>query len=347
MFKNGRLRLLMTLCGFRHLGDTDDPQASWIIPSAISAAQLKQALDLINKNEFSPPIFDDGHEAEDFLRRKSAAAGAARRRVAYDDENSGIDNDDVSEEELFPAGGPTVRKANALKQLKKSIRRRRQQSVDGSDDDGADDEKRKAREEARKAKEIEKQRKIKSALYVNDSDEETDEERDRAFFAREEETRNRTKGEILKELLGIGKATKGDEKKKRKGAVDAAISKSKKRRAVLLSSDEDSGQSDDGGHRSRTASRRTSSTAQDNILHGSGEEIGGVDTPLSSPHVRSSQTKRMRISSEDVASSDGDAPKDVAMEDVPEGDDEEEDVPVASTARRRMRAGFVFDSDSE
>ena len=103
VFKNGHLRLLMTLIGFQRDGENDDPAASWSIPPSLSSDQLKQSLDLIKKSEFSPPTFDDGREAADFIRRKSA--GAAGRRAVFDDEDEGIDEDE-DEEPLFPAGGP-------------------------------------------------------------------------------------------------------------------------------------------------------------------------------------------------------------------------------------------------
>ena len=123
MFKNGYLRLLLSLIGFQRVGDNDDSDASWTIPPTMSADQLKQALDLIKKFEFSPPTFDDGRGAADLIRRKSA--GTTSRRAAFDDEDDGIDDDD-DEELLFPAGGPTpMNRSDVLKELKKTRRRKR------------------------------------------------------------------------------------------------------------------------------------------------------------------------------------------------------------------------------
>ncbi len=349
MFKNGYLRLLMTLIGFQQISAEDEPDASWIVPSGLSADQLKQSLELIKQNEFNPPVFDDGKEAEDLIRRKSAST-AARRREAFDDESdNGIDSGE--EEFLFPAGGPTaMKKSDALEALK-TRRRRRKSKVDEEADPSITEEERRAREEARRAKDLEKQRKIKSALYIHDSDEESDEERDRAFFEQEEKLRQRTKIAAMKELLGIGKS---NDTAKTSGNT-RATSTSKKRRANDISSDS----SDDDD--SPLARDRSSSMARDEEADSEAEaEAEATDTPLSSPHIRSSQTKRLRISSPrgssrfvsvdiPVVDLNADVDKYVGMVDVPSMDqsDDEEDVPVARTARRRVAGGFIVDSSDE
>jgi len=347
MFKNGHLRLLMTLVGFQRIGADDEPNSPWMVPSGLSADQLKQSLDLIKQNEFSPPVFDDGKEAEDLIRRKSAGT-AAKRRTAFDDESDhAIDSE---EEFLFPAGGPTTMKKSAALEALKKTRRRRRKSGSGEEEDGLTEEQRKIRADARRARELEKLRKIKSDLYIHDSDEEIDEERDRAFFEREEKLRQRT---ALQHLHGVEKL-KDDSAPKQK-AVNGAV----KRSAREMSSDSDSDIDD-----TRRTLHRSSSTARDD--EGSGNEA--TDTPLSSsPHIRSSQTKRLRISSKRVSSrsespgnTDDDASSvtggDKPMRDAPpavndldrEDDDEDNDVPVVRTAaRRRITSGFIIDSSDE
>jgi replication fork protection complex subunit Tof1/Swi1 len=349
MFKNGHLRLLMTLVGFQRIGADDEPNSPWMIPSGLSADQLKQSLDLIKQNEFSPPIFDDGKEAEDLIRRKSAGT-TAKMRTAFDDES---DNAIDSEEEfLFPAGGPTaMKKSAALEALKKTRRRRRKSgSGDEEEESGLTEEQRKIRADARRSRELEKLRKIKSDLYIHDSDEESDEERDQAFFEREEKLRQRT---ALQHLHGVEKL-KDDSAPKQK-AVNGAV----KRLAREMSSDSDSDIDD-----TRRTMHRSSSTAQDDEESGS----EATDTPLSSsPHIRSSQTKRLRISSKRVSSrsespdnTDDDASSvtggDKPMRDAHptlnnirgEDDDEDNDVPVIRTAaRRRITSGFIIDSSDE
>jgi replication fork protection complex subunit Tof1/Swi1 len=348
MFKNGHLRLLMTLVGFQRIGADDEPGSPWMIPSGLSADQLKQSLDLIKQNEFNPPVFDDGKEAEDFIRRKSAGT-AARRRTAFDNES---DNAIDSEEEfLFPAGGPTaMKKSAALEALKKIRRRRRKSGSSDEDDIGLTEEQRKIRADARRARELEKLRKIKSDLYIHDSDEESDEERDRVFFEQEEKLRQRT---ALQHLQGVQKSE--DDSAPKKGAV----SHSTKRSAREMLSDSDS--DEDGFQHSR---HRSSSTARDDLLEESGNEA--TDTPLSSsPHIRSSQTKRLRITNKRASSASGSSEdtdddalitaRDKTMMDVPvlddndgEEDDEDNEVPVVRTAaRRRVTSGFIIESSDE
>jgi replication fork protection complex subunit Tof1/Swi1 len=336
MFKNGHLRLLMTLVGFQRVGDSDDPNAAWTIPSTLTPDQLKQAFDLIKKFEFSPPTFDDGKEAADLIRRKSAGT-ASRRRAAFDDEDDGIDDDD-EEEPLFPAGGPTpMNRADVLKQLKKTRRRRRQDETEDAEDDGPTDEQLKARADARRARELEKNRKIKSELFVHDSDDESDEERDRIFFEAEEKLRQKQKITVMKGLLGVpdkqGKSTATSTKKRQSSAMsadsddndDVVVTNSRKRQssAILVDSDDDA----------TGPSGRSSSAAPENVLVES--EGDATDTPMSSPHAKSSQTKRRKVSI-------GDEPADVAM-----SDDDDEDLPVAKPVRPRVRAGFIVDSSDE
>ncbi len=349
MFKNGHLRLLMTLVGLQLIGADDEPSSPWIIPSELSADQLQQSLDLIRQNEFNPPAFDDGKEAEDMIRRKSAGT-AAKKRTAFDDES---DNAIDSEEEfLFPAGGPTaMKKSAALEALKKNRRRRRKSGSNDEEEVGLTEEQRKIRADARRARELEKLRKIKSDLYIHDSDEESDEERDRTFFEQEEKLRQRT---AWQHLHGVNKSK--DDSAPQQKAVKGGM----KRSAREMSSDSDS--NDDGDQRSR---QRSSSTARDDdLLEESGNEA--TDTPLSSsPRIRSSQTKRLRISSkrisghsESAGNTDDDSSiprEDKSMSGAPalnghgeEDDDDDNNIPIVRTAaRRRVTSGFIIESSDE
>ncbi|RDW89571.1 timeless-domain-containing protein [Coleophoma cylindrospora] len=342
IFKNGYLRLLMKLVGFELGGVDDDPDGTWIIPSALSADQLKQSLDLINQNEFSPPTFDDGKEASDFIKRVSS--GGPRKREAFDDESdNGIDDD---EEPLFPAGGPTaMKKSDALDALKKNRRLRRKRSNDDDEDGGLLDEQLQARAEARRARELEKNRKIKSELYVHDSADEDDEERDRLFFEQEEKLRQRSNIIIMKELLGLNKSkdkASDEQSKKRKSTSlldeesddDLGVIPTRKRQSSVISIE------------SGNEGSSSSSAAENN----EDSENEATDTPLSSPHLKSSQSKRQKLSGND---GDAQSAKGLATdkENEPAGvldeDDDEEDMPVARPARQRIRAGFVMDSSDE
>ena len=348
MKKNGHLRLLMSLVGFQRLGSDDDPDVSWMIPSALTADQLKQSLDLIKQSEFSPPIFDDGQEAEDYIRRKYAGKAAAIRRQAFDDEDDGIDNDDEDEELMFPAGGPTpMNKTDALKALKKTRRRRQREGSEESENNTLTDEQLEARAAARRAKELEKNRKIKSELFVTNSDEEDDEERDKIFFEAEEKLRQRSKITIMKELLGVGSKDKNEQ---------LPSKKSKKRQSSAISLDSDDEVQTDSRKRQSSAisiesegdivagSGVSSPAARDDSLVDSNDEA--TDTPMSSPHVKTSQAKkRLKVS--------GDGKQTASQPALSKGSklgidsDEEEDVPVARPARQRVRAGFIMDSSDE
>ncbi|KAL3425678.1 timeless protein [Phlyctema vagabunda] len=339
MFKNGYLRLLITLIGFQRIGVDDDPDASWFIPSTLSADQLKQALDLIGKNEFSPPTFDEGKGAGDFIKR--VTAGASRKRAVFDDESDNGIDDDSDEEPLFPAGGPTaMKKSDALKSLKN--RRLRRKTEDGGEEgSGLDDEELQARAEARRAKELEKMRRTKSSLYVHDSDEEEDEERDRIFFEQEEKLRMRSKIDIMKELLGVNKSKSG-----------AAANKSKKAQESLLDEDSDdellmssSRKRQSSAISDGTDDDETSTNTRNNPLEVS--EDDATDTPMSSPHPKSSQLKKRKLSDganiqPKKASASG-KENDVVMLD----DEDEDDISTTRQVRQRVRAGFVVDSSDE
>ncbi|KAH8821625.1 timeless protein-domain-containing protein [Xylogone sp. PMI_703] len=314
MFKNGYLRLLMKLIGIEQLGE-DGLEAQWFFPSKLTADQIKQAHDLIKNAEFSPPTFDDGKEAADFIRRKSAAP-TPRRRQNFDDEDDDIDDD----EELFPAGGPTARKVpDALKEMKK-LRQRRRRKEGSEDEDGPTDEQLEARREERRLRELEKRRKIKSELFVHDSDDESDEERDRVFFEQEEQRRQKSNAAIMKELLSIG------------GEKDQpAPSSSRKRQSTAISSDSD----DESG------SEQSSPATKDIVSMDSDDE--DMDTPMSSPHARASQTKRQKLSDDDSGRKDA-----ASASFTEEEEDGDEDLaPVSRVARQRVRAGFIVESSDE
>ncbi|KAK2628662.1 hypothetical protein QTJ16_001765 [Diplocarpon rosae] len=344
-------------------GDQDDPEGPWNVPSTLSADQLKEALDLIKKFEFNPPAFDDGHEAGDFIKRKSAGT-AARKRAVLDDEDNGVDDDD-DEELLFEPGGPTASKksAAAIEALKKSRRRRKRAGTEDAEDRRLSDEQLDARAQAKRLKELEKNRKIKSEMYVQDSDED-DEEADAAFYAREQEIRDKTQllfreeqerlrkshnVSTMKELLHIGKeqnlSTKANGKKRQSSAItmdsddedDDDLLLAGGRRSVAP---EDS---DDGAGR---ASARSSSAARDNVLAESGDDA--TDTPMSSPHLRPSQSKKRKVSKH--ASPASPDPKDLKTTSammINDDDEDEDAAPVVRPARQRVRAGFIVDSSDE
>ncbi|KAI9700825.1 MAG: Topoisomerase 1-associated factor 1 [Candelina mexicana] len=347
MFKDSKLRLLMTLVGFERLGlDDTDPNASWIIPSSVAAKDLEESLKLIKQFEFNPLIYDDGKSAEDFLRRKPAV----RPRAEFDDDSDGDNGEEVF---LFPANVRSAnRKSDALEELKTKRRRRLKDPEDTSEE--LDDAEREARWEARRKADLMKRLKIKSDLMVHESDEETDEERDMEFFAKEEERRMRQSKRVSEALRSdkvesdddamMGSTTKTGGSKRKSGAGLEKARPDKKRKSALLS---DSEEDEAPSIRSRSAS-----TVQSEFpLEDAEDEIADT-TPLSTPHMQSSQDKvsGSRSSSISAPASSATAEKvdsAVAMLDLEDNDEVEEDVPPVAKRRSRLRAGFVIDSDSD
>lgn len=335
MFKNPHLRLLMKLVGMERLAPTLDEtmESTWIVPPGITAGMLNESLDLINKAEFSPPTFDNDESAADQLRRKAAP----RKRAVFDDgdDDDGLidDNDDGI---LFPMGGPTVRKAiDGDTPRKKLVRRRRQR--DGSE--GPTDEQLEERARKRKEKELEKARRVKSEMYVHASDDETDDERDKTFFERENAKYERLQKDMSSRLNDLLAGSDDEDiagTQRSAGGPEApsGSKKSKKRKSNALLMDDDSDASIGG------------TPAEE----GEGED----DMP-------SSNGRRKRRKSDSPAESD-DGDDDAGTDDAPQSsgsrnerpavvaDEDDEDEPVAvpvRSKRPRVRGGFVVDSSDE
>ena len=273
----------MSLSGFERLGVDDEPGATWIIPSSLSARELHENHDCIERHR-RDPVMQYGEEdpvnAEDLIRRKPTA----RRRADFDDDSDGGDLiDDGDEGFLFPAGGPVdkVRKKDALAELKKKRRKRRATADSDDEVSGLDDATREARRKARLENDLEKRRKIKSTEFVGDSDD--DSEADAEFLRKEEERRKGHASKVIKALIAgridTGE-TAGMKKSKRKSeGMDAMEGAKRKKTGKRATSDDELDDS----------SMDNSSPLVENALEISSEE--GSETPLSSPHIGSSQSK--------------------------------------------------------
>jgi replication fork protection complex subunit Tof1/Swi1 len=330
MFKDNKLRLLMTLVGFMRLGANDDPDASWVIPSSVTSVELQEAIDLIRKFEFDPPIYENGKGPEDFLR--SAAATRRSRRAEFDDDSDGVDHESEEDRGEYTVDDATSRKPDGER---KKLKRRKRAHTPVE----LDDEERDARAEARRKKEIEKQAKTKSTMFVHDSDdEEWDADKDAAFFAREQALREETMDQFKNSLvLGIVEpaVSKKDLTKKRK--AEDTTKKTKRRKSPperkagpFDDSDEDEDMDDAVSVSSRAPSEEAADESEDEA----------TDTPLSSQHAGSKDETPKALA---VATSS--KTQDAIMVD---DDDDDEDVPVArKPVARNTRAGFIIDSDSE
>ena len=155
----------------------------WEIPPNLSAADLRERLRLLKSHTDEPPVYEEGRSAEDFLRRKS-------RSRPDQLQSSDEDDDENSDTEAF---GPNVLKVPNPQKDKKKLGRRRRESSGG--DEGDEEaarlkaEEAERRLEARRKKDEEKRKSIKSEVYIQDSDDEENEERDQVFFAKEKELR--------------------------------------------------------------------------------------------------------------------------------------------------------------
>ena len=338
MFKDNKLRLLMQLAGFERIGEDDEPDAPWVIPSGLNAALLQETFDIIEKYR-KDPVMQYGEDrfipAEEMLRRKTNV----RPRAVFDDDSEGDGIDSLGEEEfLFPVGDPTARKSDALDELKKKRRKRRNEAESGDD---SDDEARRAKRRARALAELEKRRKLKSDVLIHSSDEEDDEERDREFFANEEEIR---KGHSLRvlEALKAARDSQGREgsKKRKRGTVDDAENKKARLSgSELESEDEDF---------PIVEAENSSSPRREHLDTTEGE---ASDTPLSSPQnnpLKEIDVNRTQPDNGSGSFSSSKIPQ-IALDQEDEDDEEDDILPLKTTESRRMRGrpALLEDSDDE
>ncbi|EFR04308.1 topoisomerase 1-associated factor 1 [Nannizzia gypsea CBS 118893] len=329
MFKNGHLRLLFTLAGLELAGE-DVLGTPWSIPGSISSTELEETRSSIQKHCDDPGTEIDGVDPHKLIHRKRVAGKAmndeATAQVDFGNDSEGeeLGLDEV----LFP---PNPRsKSKVLKELKQ----KRRKKAGDDEDNQLDEETLNARRLAREQNALERQRKIKSSLFVNASDDETDDEADQEFFAREAERRKKQaqRVEEAMDIDGFGNNELDNTTKKAKGKRKQAISND--------SDDED----ENGGHRKRARSEED-------------EESGG-------PPGRKAQTPPTSTEDDLIfdmgekspapifqwTSTAVDRPsKPMATAEHNPDDDDEDDEPVMTTRTRRPKvmAGFVVDSDSE
>ncbi|KAG6118702.1 Topoisomerase 1-associated factor 1 [Claviceps sp. LM454 group G7] len=349
VFKNAHLRLLMKLSDMRLMGPASDetPESVWIIPGDVSADTLKDTLHFINQAEFNPPTFEDGSLAEKQLKRKVAP----RKKAVFDDDGDDGAHDDafLDDDLLFPAGGPTARNVIDETQKKKTKNPRKRRKAGDTEEPTDAELNEKARK--RREKELEKARRIKSALYVRDGDDEFDSEEDEAFFAREREIAARAKQAA---------ATAG---------VDTYTSAAKnKRKSTVLSDDsEDDNDEDEADDESTSSTRKRISSSQgagdsetedmpvDMASDGESRKrikMGSVARDERDSSVNAHMNMDLDADMDVVVDMDVNMDADVDMDSAPAEfstaphEDEEPQAEVV-TRRSRVRGGFVLDSDDE
>ncbi|PNS17159.1 Phosphatidylinositol 3-kinase tor2 [Sphaceloma murrayae] len=336
-FKDKHLRLLLKTLAFQRLGSSDDPDADWSIPSSLTSAMLEDDLDAIRKFEFDPPVYDNGQSPESFIR--SAAAG---RRNGYEKEASEDDGDSDLDENLFVPGGPSRRPNDPRpeKPKRKKLRRKGEEITE---------EERLERVDARKKREKEKDAKIKSALFVTESDDEEDEERDAEFFKKERERRGKA-ADAVKAALMDGRTGHGEERSSKKRKNEAKSKPVKKLKTAVFEEDSDEEEvAVQGDTEPLVISSRESSPAsdeEDTSESESNAEGSDEETPLSS------QTGHQ---DGDVAMEDAPPTKSSGVLQVTTGNEQrpmqdsdvEDDVVPLKTTRRSNRPILVVEDDSD
>ncbi|KAL3441901.1 topoisomerase 1-associated factor 1 [Aspergillus insuetus] len=343
MFSNAKLRLLMTLVGFERLGQENVEGISWVIPSSSSSPELRALKSTIDKALVIGAT--DERDPRDLLCRKYGNQPRGVAEQATLDVNFGSDSegeDIVPDGPLFP---PNPRsKSNALDELKKKRKKRKDNGEADPLDEETLEERRKARDENARARLA----KIKSDLFVHASDEETDDEADQEFFRLEEE-RRKEQSERIKEALLLGR-------------TEAPSDTSKKKKRGKRANETTAGEAEAGGKRRRRSFATPELNDDDDVL------MGDLGTPSRASSVGDLSIDANGVDKDALTSPSDDEleiddlgfgqgrektlelrPSDYTSD--PKGDatneEYEDDAPVSAPARRRIRAGFVIDSDSE
>jgi replication fork protection complex subunit Tof1/Swi1 len=331
MFSNAKLRLLMGLVGFERVGMEDVPGAAWVVPAPLSSKDLRETVSTVNKSLLNPMPEGGDEDPRQLLRRKER--GSARQSLVQGtlDVNFGSDSegeDTVPDGPLFP---PNPRsKANALDELKKK-RKTKKKSKDDAETEPLDDETLEARREARLSNALARQAKIKSDLFIHASDEESDAEADEEFFRLEEERRKKQAENVKKALLtGTLEKAKGKKKGKRKSGAGTTTAEPKRQRRGSGSVSDAVSDADGDILMAELDALSPGSPQEVSASHGAQDE----DTPITSA------VDDMDFDDDLVFS------RDRQSKAAPEADADDEDTLVVPT-RRRMRGGFVIESDSE
>ncbi|KAI7703412.1 hypothetical protein KC353_g14139, partial [Hortaea werneckii] len=369
LFKDKHLRLLLTTLGLQRLGAAEDTDASWVVRSELELEKLKEGLKGIRDTEFDPPSFEEGQTAVDMIRNKSASTSRHATEGTFDDdlEEDGSGSGGDIDENMFPPNLREKRKANdadgPAKRRRLTKRNRKELTEDEVNERAAE----------RKRKETERNAKIKSALYITASDDESNADADEEFFREEAATRKKTeeaiKAELVKDAERRMRGLKTDKGKKKKNAKDKAGKKSKRRAALSESEEEDDAMDVDDP--TPAARRQTDANISEHDDSASEKESPvpkprrprtnpfeeesseeepddepNSGTPSTSPAAHEDATSTSPLKELSVNTG---LEKTASAEKIAASEEEEDEVPVTKpAARRNVRAGFVIDySDSE
>lgn len=344
MFSNAKLRLLMMLIHFERLGFEDVAGASWAVPSALTSKELRDTKKSIDSHLANPITEFKGQDPHQLIRRKndSATRGNTYQPTLDVDFGSESEGEEVPDGPLFP---PNPRsKSTALDELRKRRKKKRQEDGEG---EPLDDEKLEERRHARLANSLARQAKIKSDLFIHESDEETDEEADREFFLLEEKRRQAQAERVRQALLTgavdqtVGKTGKGKGKKRKSETHKIPDTGTERKRQ--RGSSEDLADANDTGDEDAIMADVLSQSPHGDTLHSHDAEDVGNTPPTSAGDD-------MDFDDDLAFGRDRRLKPDSPVDPQPNGadsQDEDENVPVTAPLRKRMRAGFIIDSDSE
>lgn len=355
ILKNPRLRLLFTLCGLTQIGDEEEIEGTlWIVPSSVSADKIRENLAVLRKAEFDPLTgenYTDGKGAEDQLKPVSTATTHRSRRADFDDGDD--ESEDDWDDALFPAGGPTnIHKKDALALLRKKNRT----SIRVGEEKVLTAEQEESRRLLKEKKDREKQRRIKSSLFVHDTDDDSD--GDREFFAKEEALRKAKETGSFVAKMGEKAEKKRARKKVNNDNEDEdmsdASSDPSSKSAESTPEPELLPQPKKKPPRKRTPKRKIVEPQTDD------EDDLDVQSVASSPAPRRISTKRAKLSESPAACPAPEAEKeniaekgmgtgnekaDVAMVEL---DDSDGELAAPRTSiRKRVMGGFLLDSSDE
>ncbi|KAL4758457.1 putative DNA repair protein (Tof1) [Aspergillus foveolatus] len=345
MFQNAKLRLLMTLLKFDRLGQENVEGISWIIPSELRSDELRESKAVVDKALLIGNT--DERDPNDLLRKKYSHESRDGFSGQNLDVNFGSDSegeDVIPDGPLFPANPRS--KAHALNELKQKRKKRK----DKGEEEPVDEETLEERRQARLENTRWRLAKIKSDLYVHASDEESDAEADQEFFRLEEE-RRKEQSERIKKALLLGRTE------------DAGNKARQRKRGKRSNEPNTAGKEETSGKRRRHSGGTNVELEEDDILMDDMEMPSRASSGESSSDDTDGIDKATAAAEEELYFDDdlafgGDRDKDETSVDrdgagasSPRkhnyGSENAEDIPLAAPGRRRMRAGFVVESDSE
>ncbi|KAL4987169.1 topoisomerase 1-associated factor 1 [Aspergillus falconensis] len=347
MFQNAKLRLLMNLLKFDRLGQENVEGISWIIPSELKSDELRESKAVIDKALVIGNT--DERDPNELLRKKyghESRGGISNQAL---DVNFGSDSegeDVIPDGPLFPANPRS--KANALNDLKK----KRKERKDKGENEPLDEETMEERRQARLENTRLRLAKIKSDLYVHASDEESDAEADQEFF-RLEEKRRKEQSERIKKALLLERTE------------DARNNARQKKRGKRSKESNTTGEEEASGKRRRYSPETSAELGNDDILMDEAEMLPRASSAESWSNDTDGVDKASLAAEDELYFDDDlafgrDREKDnesnVARDGVDASsrrknerynEEAEDDAPLAVPGRRRMRSGFVVESDSE